>query len=277
MRKACHIQLARSMNPLLHISNGLLSNYFQLQEVVDQARAKPETKVMVGFTRRFDDSYKDAREKVQTGQIGQPVVFRSHGIENFDDSGFFINYARVSGGIFVDSTIHDIDLALSFFGEDIQPKKLWATGVVVKHHEMEEFHDSDNAVGVVEFWGGKIAHFYHSRTGSSGYDNTTDIFGTEGRLTINSNARKNRVEITGPHGVRNDTHEGWIDRYESAFVTEVNDFTTAILDNNELPMKLDSALTSLKIALALQESLVSGHPIKFDQQGERIPIPTPAL
>lgn len=237
----------------------------------------PDTKFMVGFTRRFDDSYKDARQKIKAGQIGDPVVFRSHGIEDFDDSGFFINYARVSGGIFLDTTIHDIDLSMSFFGDDVQPKKIWATGVVAKYHEMKEFNDADNAVGVVEFWGRRIAHFYHSRTGSSGYDNTTDIFGTEGKITINGNARRNRVEITGAHGVRNETHAGWIDRYEDAFINEVNDFTAAILDKGELPMKVSSAVTSLKIALALQESLVSGSPIHFDQHGNRVSTPTAAL
>ncbi|KAJ5247361.1 NAD-binding Rossmann fold oxidoreductase family protein [Penicillium chermesinum] len=254
---------------------------FSLEEVIKRdcrtIASGPGTKIMVGFTRRFDDSYKDARQKIQAGLIGQPVVFRSHGVEEFDNSGFFINYARVSGGIFVDSTIHDIDLALSFFGEDIQPKKIWAAGVVVKYHEMKEFHDSDNAVGVVEFWGGKIAQFYNSRTGSSGYDNTTDIFGTEGKISINSNARKNRVEITGATGVRNETHGGWIDRYETAFVNEVNEFTAAILDKTELPIRLDSAVSSLKIALALQESLVSGHPIRFDQNGERMSSPSAVL
>ncbi|KAJ5613997.1 NAD-binding Rossmann fold oxidoreductase family protein [Penicillium herquei] len=242
----------------------------ELQAIISKAQSIPETKMMVGFTRRFDDSYKDARLKIQEGQIGQPVVIRSHGVEEFDESGFFINYARQSGGIFVDSTIHDIDLALSFLGEDIQPKKIWATGVIARYHEMEEFHDSDNAVGVVEFWGGKIAHFYNSRTGNQGYDNMTEIFGTGGKLTVNAVARKNRVEVTTKNTVQNDILPTWMDRYEQAFVNEVNEFTAAILDKKDLPIKLTSALTSLKIGLALQESLVSECPIRFDQEGNRI-------
>ena len=234
--------------------------------------------MMVGFTRRFDDSYKDARTKVKAGQIGDPVVIRSHGVEDFDGSGFFINYARQSGGIFVDTTIHDIDLALSFLGDDIQPKKLWATGLVTRHHEMAEFRASDNAVGVVEFWGGKIAHFYNSRTGNQGYDNMTEIFGTGGKITVNAVGRRNRVEVTSNDtGIKNDILPSWIDRYEQAFVNEVNEFTAAILDKKELPMKLDSALTSLKIGLALQESLVTGYPVKFDQQGRRIDLQGPSL
>lgn len=226
--------------------------------------------MMVGFTRRFDENYKYARQKIEAGAIGRPVVIRSHGCEPFDSSGFFISYAKVSGGIFVDSAIHDIDLTLSFFGEDVLPKALWATGVVAKHAELKDFGDADNAVGVVEFWGGMVAHYYHSRTGVTGYDNTTEIFGSDGKLTINSVPRLNRVDMLNGSGWMNEVLPGWVDRYKDAFVTEVNDFTDALLSREDIPLKLSSAVTSLKIALALQESLVTGHRIQFDRQGYRI-------
>ncbi|KAE8423561.1 hypothetical protein BDV36DRAFT_306078 [Aspergillus pseudocaelatus] len=242
----------------------------ELQSLVHQCEAHPETKMMVGFTRRFDADYKYAREKVVAGRIGRPLILRSHGCEPFDTSDFFVPYAKASGGIFVDSTIHDIDLTLSFFGENIQPKALWATGVVAKHLELGRFDDVDNAVGVVEFWGGMVAHYYHSRTAVNGYDNTTEIFGMDGKLTINSVPRLNRVDILNTSGVVNEVIPGWIDRYKEAFVTEINDFTSAILDQTDLPMKLTSAITSLKIGLALQESLVTGERIQFDQQGNRL-------
>ncbi|KAL1964414.1 hypothetical protein VTN77DRAFT_6972 [Rasamsonia byssochlamydoides] len=242
----------------------------ELSKVIAKAESRPEVKVMVGFTRRFDGDYKYAREKVKAGDIGTPIVLRSQGCELLDKSGFFIQYAKVSGGIFVDSAIHDIDLTLSFFGDDVKPKALWATGTAAMHKELEEFHDADNAVGVVEFWGGKIAHYYHSRTTVHGYDNVTEIFGTNGKLSINAVPRKNRVEISDATGVRNEVTPSWIDRYEGAFVTELNEFTAAVLDNTELPMKLTTALTSLKIALGLQESLVTGKKIEFDEQGNRI-------
>ncbi|KAE8374737.1 hypothetical protein BDV26DRAFT_284064 [Aspergillus bertholletiae] len=251
-----------------HVSNSLeclkRGIHVLLQSLVRQCEAHPDTKMMVGFTRRFDEEYKYARQMINTGRIGQP----------FDTSGFFLPYAKASGGIFVDSTIHDIDLTLCFFGEDIQPKALWATGVVAKHLELEEFHDADNAVGVVEFWGGMVAHYYHSRTAVNGYDNATEIFGTDGKLTVNPVPRLNRVDLLNASGIVNEATPGWVDRYKEAFVTEINDFTSAILDDTGLPMKLASAITSLKIGLALQESLVTGERIQFDQQGNRLPSPT---
>lgn len=248
----------------------------QLSTIIRKTESKPETKMMVGFTRRFDDDYMHARKKVITGEIGTPIVIRSQGCEMLDKSGLFIQYAKDSGGIFVDIAIHDIDLTLSFFGDEAQPKALWATGTAVVHKELEEFHDVDNAVGVVEFWGGKIAHYYHSRTAVHGYDNVTEVFGTKGKLAVNPVARKNRVEVSDIHGVRSEALPSWMERYSDAFVTEVRQFTAAILDNTEMPLKLSSSLTSLRIALALQESLVTGQKIEFDEQGNRITPPLTA-
>lgn len=67
-----------------------------------------------------------------------------------------------------------------------------------------------------------------------------------------------------------DCTPSWIDRYREAFITELNQFTDAILDNTELPMRLSAAYTGLKIATAFQESLGTGRKIEFDENGDRI-------
>ncbi|KAL4906400.1 hypothetical protein BDW74DRAFT_176729 [Aspergillus multicolor] len=123
----------------------------ELESVVQKAKANPTTKLMVGFVRCFERNYLDARRKIEAGLIGRPLVIRSQGTEKLDKSGFFIEYARVSGGIFVDTAMHDIDLTLSFFGDDAVPRSCYATGLISHHTEMVEFNDVDNAVGVVEF------------------------------------------------------------------------------------------------------------------------------
>ncbi|KZL71523.1 NAD binding rossmann fold-containing protein [Colletotrichum tofieldiae] len=176
-------------------------------------QSKPETRVMVAFCRRFDDSYQDAREKVKAGAIGRPFVFRSHGCEKLDQSPFFQQYLKNSGGIYFDSAIHDIDLSLMFLGEDSVPKSVSAVGTAAFFPDLAKTGDADNAVGVCEFWDGKIAHFYHSRSSSHGYDNVTEIFGTTGKLTVNSTPRKNRVEICDTDGfVKVEPTPSWYDR-----------------------------------------------------------------
>lgn len=238
--------------------------------MVVEAEASPATKVMVAFVRRFDEDYRNALKKIQQGDIGTPVVFRSQACDKLDDSAFFKEYLRTSGGIFIDSTIHDIDLSLAFFGNDSLPKAVWAAGVAAVHTDLKEKCDADNAVGVCEFWGGRIAYFYNSRMSAHGYDNATEIFGTAGKISINLLPRLNRLEVSDASGVRIEPTPGWYDRYVASFVTEVTAFVDAILDNSPVPISLRSSLTSLKIATALQRSLRTGQKIDFDSNGNQI-------
>lgn len=230
--------------------------------------AKPQTKIMVAFVRRFDDSYQDAYNKIKSGAIGKPFVFRSHGVEKLDQSPFFHQYLANSGGIYFDSAIHDIDLSLMFLGEDVVPKSVSAVGTAEFFPDLKKLGDADNAVGVCEFWDGKIAHFYHSRSSAVGYDNVTEIFGTAGKLTVNATPRRNRVEICDGDGVvKAEATPSWYDRYIAAFVVEANAFVDAVLDGKEMPIPLRSAVTSLRVAAGLQESLRTSQKIHFNRQG----------
>lgn len=110
---------------------------------------------MCGFSRRFDASYRDAWAKMDAGLIGRPTIFRSQTCDMLDPSGFFVAYAQFIGGIFVDCSIHDIDLALWFFGEDILIKSVVSSGITAVQPDLRKCGDRDNAVGIVEFYGGR--------------------------------------------------------------------------------------------------------------------------
>lgn len=146
----------------------------QSQKVVDAYRQSlkihPNQKVICGFSRRFDASYRDAYEKLQSGLIGRPSVFRSQTCDKLDPSGFFVEYAQFSGGIFVDCSIHDIDLALWFFGEDSVVKSVTAVGITAVEPDLRKYNDRDNALGIVEFYDGKIAQLYCSRMMAAGQE-----------------------------------------------------------------------------------------------------------
>lgn len=86
------------------------------------------------------------------GDIGTPSVFRSQTCDKLDPSGFFVAYAEFSGGIFVDCSIHDIDLALWFFGEDSKVKSVTAVGITAVQPDLRKHNDRDNAVGIIEFY-----------------------------------------------------------------------------------------------------------------------------
>ena len=230
--------------------------------VAAEAAKYPRLKVMIGYGRRFDPSYRDAREKIETGSIGTPFLVRSQNLDMNDPSGFFVRFAPTSGGIFLDCTVHDIDLARWFLGNP-KPRRVFAAGVVAIHEGLREFGDVDNGVATCEFAEGKMACFYASRTMAHGHETLTEIFGTGGRLTVGHNPRLNRVDIADAHGVRNECTPTFYERFEEAFLRETEHFVACVLDDVAPALTLHDATEATRIALALRESLQSGRVVEL--------------
>lgn len=249
----------------------------QLQDLISTNIESSQTRAMVGFTRRFDENYQEAVQKIRDGAIGAPVVIRSQGCEKLTDAPFMHSYvvnAARGGGFFVDSFIHDIDLTLSFLEADGKlpiVKSVCALGTACHFKELEDttLRDADNAVGMVQFWGGQISFHYNSRTAAAGYDNQTEIFGTHGKISVNLVSKQNRLELSNTDGVHVSALPSWYDRYKHSFVTEMIAFTDAVLDGEPMPISLESCVMSLTIAQALQESMRTGVKIDFDEDGKR--------
>lgn len=250
----------------------------QVEDLVSIVNASPKTRLMVGFTRRFDENYQEVVQKIREGAIGSPVVIRSQGCEKLDDTPFMHSYvvsAARGGGFFVDSVIHDLDLTLSFLevgGKPVTPQSVCAFGTVAHFKELEDesLCDADNIVGTVQYWGGQISFHYNSRTAAAGYDNQTEVFGTHGKLSVNLVSKRNRLELSDNSGVHVAALPSWFDRYKPSFVLELIAYTDAVLDQKPMPIPLESCITSLKIAHALQESFRTGKRIEFDQNGKRV-------
>ena len=268
-KATCSLESPSQNNPDL-----LLIIELQSQSVVDAYNTSlkrfPKQKVLCGFSRRFDASYRDAHSKMRAGLIGRPSVIRSQTCDRLDPSGFFVAFAQFSGGIFVDCSIHDIDLALWFFGEDSIVKSVYAAGITAVSPDLRKHNDRDNAVGIVEFWGGKIAYFFTSRMMAAGQEDTTEIIGTEGKLTVNCQPATNLVQIHESNGIRREIPQNYFERFKEAFIMEANEFTRCCLDDKELPFGLEGAVNAVKIGCALQESLISEKKINFDEDGVRI-------
>ncbi|KAJ6164385.1 hypothetical protein N7470_003057 [Penicillium chermesinum] len=224
------------------------------QTVVDAYAASikkfPAQKVICGFSRRFDASYRDAHRRMASGDFGTPSVFRSQTCDKLDPSGFFVAYAEFSGGIFVDCSIHDIDLALWFFGEDIKIKSVTAIGITAVQPDLRKHNDRDNALGIIEFYGGKIAQLYCSRMMAAGQEDCTEIFGTKGKIAVNTQPQLNLVNLRSS--------------------PEANEFTASALDNTPPPLRLDTAVKAVTIGAALQESLITEKKIEFTEDGKRV-------
>ena len=144
---------------------------------------------------------------------------RSQTCDQNDPSGFFVKFAPTSGGIFVDMSVHDIDLARWLLGS---PKALrvFSTGTIAVHEGLRACGDVDNGVAMCEFADGRMACFYASRTMAHGHETATEIIGTDGRLTVGRDGRVNQVEIADAHGIRTITTPTFYERFADAFLRE---------------------------------------------------------
>ncbi len=229
--------------------------------VEETAARHPKQKVMIGFVRRFDASYRDAYDRMKAGAIGRPFLVRSQTADQHDPSGFFVAFAPKSGGIFVDMNVHDIDLARWYLGAP-PVKRAFAAGTIAIHEGLRECGDVDNGVSIVEFADGSLANFLASRTFAHGHETLTEIVGTAGRLTVGQNPRMNRVDIADAHGVRNECTPTFWERFEDAFANEAAEFVAAVRDDRPPALTLRDATEATRIAQMLAESNRTGRAVE---------------
>jgi myo-inositol 2-dehydrogenase/D-chiro-inositol 1-dehydrogenase len=224
------------------------------QRVEEESAKHPHLKVMIGFVRRFDPSYRDASRKIAQGMIGMPFLVRSQTTDQNDPAGFFVRFTPTSGGIFLDCSVHDIDLARWLLGNPL-PTRVFAAGTIAIHEGLREFGDVDNGVATCQFADGKIACFYASRTMAHGHETSTEIVGTAGRLTIGQNPRINRVEISDEWGVRTESTPTFYERFEEAFLLEAREFVEAVRADRPPELTVRDATEATRIGIAMRESL----------------------
>lgn len=142
-----------------------------------------------------DASYQEAAKRIENGQLGPAYLIKSCTNDLYDTTGYFLNYAKKSGGIFMDCGIHDIDIGrylLNVGNTDKlknpakQVTKVFATGLNTVYPELAELGDCDNALGVIEFENGSKMDIHLSRTSIHGHDVVCEVFGTKGKFVINA-------------------------------------------------------------------------------------------
>lgn len=241
------------------VEKPLALNLADCERVLAVAEKHPAQVAMVGFVRRFDPSYVTAQASVVAGEIGKPFLVRSQTCDQNDPEGFFVRFAPTSGGIFMDCSVHDIDLARWMLG---RPKALraFATGTNALHPALAEFGDVDNGLAVVEFEGGAKAVLYASRTMAHGHETSTEVIGTAGKLLVGEHAARDRVVRSDGMGVRHTVVADFYERFEAAFAAEMAAFVAACRGVQPLSLTLSDALEATRIGLAITRSLHSGMP-----------------
>jgi len=223
------------------------------------AARHPRSVAMVGFVRRFDPSYAQARADIAAGAIGTPFLVRSQTCDRNDPDGFFVRFAPTSGGIFMDCSVHDIDLARWMLGAP-RATRAFASGTIAIHEGLRPLGDVDNGLAIVEFDGGQRAVFYASRTFAHGHDTQTEVIGTGGQLLVGQRGERDRVVTRDAGGTHYQAVDDFFERFGTAFERELQAFVDACRGRAALPLALADATEATRIGLAITRSLHSGQP-----------------
>ncbi|MBN3524999.1 inositol 2-dehydrogenase [Paenibacillus apiarius] len=226
-----------------------------------EAVKKAGVKMQVGFNRRFDHNFKKARDVVQAGKIGTPHLLR---ITSRDPEPPPAEYISKSGGLFMDMTIHDFDMARYVMQSEVV--EVYAQGANLIDPQIGELNDIDTAVVNLRFANGALGIIENSRKAVYGYDQRLEAFGSEGCVTTN-NDRASTAIIATADGVQIDKPlYFFLERYTQAYIQEVGDFVRAILHDGPIVCDANDGLQAERIARAAKESLLSGRPVKLEHE-----------
>jgi myo-inositol 2-dehydrogenase/D-chiro-inositol 1-dehydrogenase len=232
-------------------------------EEIDQALTVVEqagVKLMIGFNRRFDPSFRRVREIVAAGEVGVPHLLR---ITSRDPGPPPIEYVRVSGGIFLDMTIHDFDMARFLMGREVE--SLYAAGEVLVDPDIGQAGDVDTAVVTLHFAGGALGVIDNSRQAVYGYDQRVEVFGSGGMASAD-NAYPNTVEIGDAQRIHRDLPLNFfMERYTESYVNEMRAFVTCIADDMPPPVAGLDGRIPVVMGYAAKRSLAEGRPVKLSE------------
>jgi len=228
----------------------------ECERVLETANRHADRMVAIGFVRRYDPSYAYAKQKIDEGAIGKPILFRGQTADVDETAAFQIAFSKTSGGMFLDMSIHDIDLARWLLDSEVT--EVYCVGGCYAHPGFAEHQDTDNATGLYRFENGAAATITASRTAIHGHDTHAEVVGTRGSLIIGRPPRACHVEICDEHGVRTECLRGFYERFEEAFLLEAREFVDCILENRPPRVSLRDAAEATRVAVAATQSYRSG-------------------
>ena len=221
---------------------------------------KAGVKLQVGFVRRFDHNHKAVRDTVASGKLGQPNLIK---VTSRDPDHQPMSYIKVSGGIFMDMTIHDFDMVRYLAGSEVT--EVTAYGAALSGAGYEEYGDVDTAIVMLKFENGALGVIDNSRAAHYGYDQRTEVHCDQGCVQV-ANDLNNTAMISSAAGVEV-AKPTWffLERYNNAFIAEAKAFTDAVLNDTDTLVTGFDGLQPVKIAMAANLSMKEGRPVKLSE------------
>lgn len=230
-----------------------------IREAISEVE-KAGVKLMVGFNRRFDPNFMKVHDMVKAGKIGEPNILK---ITSRDPAPPPAEYVAVSGGMFLDMTIHDFDMARYIVGSEVT--EVYVKAAVLVDPAIGEAGDVDTAIITLTFANGAIGVIDNSRKAVYGYDQRVEIFGSKGMVSADNNFPDNHRYFSG-EGVQGSLPLNFfMDRYLDAYSNELKAFCDAVIKDKPVPVGGQDGLMSVAIGLAAKKSVAEGRPVKLSE------------
>ncbi len=216
--------------------------------------------LQIGFNRRFDPNFRHAQELVSQNAIGKPHILQ---ITSRDPEPPPISYVEVSGGIFLDMTIHDFDMARYIMQEDVE--EVYAVGSALVDRRILEAGDVDTAVIMLRFPSGAIGVIDNSRKAVYGYDQRLEVFGERGKVVVQNPKPETTIlsDNAGDHSAP--LMHFFLERYMDSYVAEMTSFVECISSGTAPPVSGRDGKLAVVIGYAAKRSYEEHRPVRLEE------------
>jgi len=217
-------------------------------------------KLQIGFNRRFDANYRRVRQAVEQGEIGRLHLLH---LISRDPAPPPIEYIQVSGGLFLDMTIHDFDMARFLIGSEVE--EIFVQAAVMDDPAIGAMGDVDTAVTLLHFTNGVIGTIDNSRRAAYGYDQRVELLGSAGAVRTENNYPNNATISDGQSVWRDLPLHFFVERYNESFLFEMAAFVEAVQHDRPVPVSGYDGRVPVAMALAAQKSLAENRPVRLSE------------
>jgi myo-inositol 2-dehydrogenase / D-chiro-inositol 1-dehydrogenase len=214
------------------------------------AAGKAGVPLQIGFQRRYDPGFAEARRAIAAGELGRLHLLRAVSHDPYPPPPHFI---AASGGQFVDMTIHDLDVARFLTGTEVEAVSAVGARLGPRAAEFTAANDWDTTVLTLRFAGGALGSIVNSRQSGYGYDIHAEVLGERGALRIGYE-RHTPVTRYDRTGVHHDYVPYFPERFGQAYALELRAFVAGVRAGTPLTPAGADGLAAIRLALAATES-----------------------
>ncbi len=223
------------------------------------AVAQTGVTLQVGFHRRFDPHFRRLKELLDQGQIGRPWLLK---ITSYDPAPPPLAYIKVSGGIFLDMTIHDFDMARFLLGE---VEEVYAVGETLVDPEIGKAGDVDTTVTVLRFKSGALGVITNCRKAVYGHDQRIEVLGEKGGLFVENPRPYMTLSADEKGFCSSSLHYFFMERYREAYIAELQAFVEAVREGKEPQVTGQDGKMAVVIGYAAKKSFLERRPVRLSE------------